>query len=181
MLDILKLPSLYKYRIHYTDEVSSHLGERVYPPNHVLWNALKRNEFNLLFAYVIPGYLAIQAGNYLKIFVFDETKDREKITWKRILKEALCITFVADVLFYWVHRLLHSSQWWYQTHKIHHEFKYTVALGHHWMHYGEAVMFALPQSLPPLLLIPFIGKSHLISMWLAMYITNWSGILAHCG
>ena len=64
---------------------------------------------------------------------------------------------------------------------MHHEYKYSIALAHHWMTFHEAMMFALPQSMPPILLIPFIGKSHIMSMWVGMIITQMAGILGHAG
>lgn len=49
-LDLLGLPQLYKYRLHYAQDVSDHLGKRVYPPWSVVKEALKVSEFNLIFA-----------------------------------------------------------------------------------------------------------------------------------
>ena len=86
LLDILKLKALYKYRLHYTKEVSSHLGLRVYPPISTILSALKTTEKNFWFAYVLPGSLAIQIANKLGIFVYDTDKE---LDWKRIVKEVV--------------------------------------------------------------------------------------------
>lgn len=114
LLDILKLPQLYKYRLHYAGEVSDHLGVRVYPPWNVIKATFKECEFNFLFAYLIPGYLAIKAANKLKIFVYDT--DRE-ITYKRLIKETIMISVVADFMFYFVHRIVHQPGWYQFFHK----------------------------------------------------------------
>lgn len=178
LLDILKLPSLYKYRLHYAKDVAGHLGNRVYPPLDVIKHAAKVGEFNFIFAYVIPGYLAIKAANKLKIFVYDT--DRE-ISWKRLIKETVMISLLADVCFYLVHRVVHRPGLYQFFHKKHHEFKYSMAMAHHYMEFHEALMFALPQALPPLMLIPFFGRMHLASMWLGMFFTQFGAILGHCG
>ncbi|KAH9251797.1 hypothetical protein BASA81_010240 [Batrachochytrium salamandrivorans] len=178
LLDLLQLKSLYKYRVHYSSEVSSHLGTRVYPPVEALVQALKVTEFNLLFAYLIPGSLGIAAANKLGIFVYDT--DRE-VSWTRIIKEAFVITVVADSMFYWVHRMVHLPQFYQTFHKQHHEWKYSMALAHHYMTFKEALLFAGPQALPPLMLIPFMGKSHLVSMWVAFYFTQLCGMVGHAG
>ena len=91
-------------RLHYAGDFAEHLGKRVYPPWDVVKAVFKKAEFNFLFAYAIPGALMIHIANKLKIFVYDT--DRE-LTWKRLIKETLAISVVADLLFYAVHRVVH--------------------------------------------------------------------------
>ena len=178
LLDILKLPSLYKYRLHYAQDVSSHLGNRVYPPWEAIKSAFKESEFNFIFAYVIPGYLAIKLANKLGIFIYDTDR---KVSIKRIFKETVLISLLADVLFYLVHRVVHSPMLYQIFHKKHHEYRYSMALAHHFMTYKEALLFSLPQALPPIMLIPFFGKMHIASMWCGMFFTQLGAILGHAG
>lgn len=178
LLDILKLPSLYKYRLHYAREVSSHLGARVYPPLRVIKEALKDAEFNFIFAYVIPGYLAIKLANKLGIFVYDTKRE---VSVKRLVKETVLISLLADLMFYGIHRTVHTPRFYQTFHKKHHEFRYSMALTHHYMEFHEALAFALPQALPPLLLIPFFGRMHILSMWCGMFFTQTGAILGHAG
>ena len=138
----------------------------------------KVSEFNFLFAYVVPGALAIHAANKLKIFVYDTERE---VSWWRLLKETFFISVVADMLFYWQHRAMHTPALYF-LHKKHHEFKYSLALVHHYMSYRESVLFALPQALPPLLLWGLTGhRQHLLSMWLAFSFTQLAAILGHAG
>jgi sterol desaturase/sphingolipid hydroxylase (fatty acid hydroxylase superfamily) len=116
-LDILKLDSLFKYRLHYARSVSGHLDTRHYPPMEVIKDVAKTAEFNFLFAYAVPGYLAISAANKLGIHVYDT--DRE-LTWKRLAKEVLLISVVADFCFYGLHRLMHTPEFYQAFHKKHH-------------------------------------------------------------
>jgi len=178
LLDILKLPSLYKFRLHYARDVAGHLGNRVYPPLSVIKDAAKNGEFNFIFGYVIPGYLAIKLANKLKIFVYDV--DRE-VTMKRVIKETILISLLADVCFYLMHRVVHRPGLYQFFHKKHHEFKYSMAMAHHYMEFHEALMFALPQALPPMMLIPFFGRMHVLSMWCGMFFTQLGAILGHAG
>ena len=67
-------------------------------------------------------------------------------------------------------------------HKMHHDFKYTIALAHHWMTYKEALLFVLPQFVPPLLIGALRGrKVHLLALWGGMLFTQLNGILGHAG
>ena len=65
------------------------------------------------------------SNNRLGIHVYDT--DAEKVSWGRILKESLTITVLADVMFYGLHRLMHTPRFYQRFHKKHHEFKYTIA------------------------------------------------------
>jgi sterol desaturase/sphingolipid hydroxylase (fatty acid hydroxylase superfamily) len=56
-----------------------------------------------------------------------------------------------------------------------------MALAHHYMTYKEACIFALPQALPPVMLIPFFGKMHVLSMWCGFVFTQVNAILGHAG
>ena len=49
------------------------------------------------------------------------------------------------------------------------------------MEFHEALIFALPQALPPILLMPFFGRMHLMSMWMGMFFTQTGAILGHAG
>jgi len=177
-LDMLQIKSLYKYRLHYAKDVAGHLGNRVYPPWSVIKDAAKVGEFNFIFAYVIPGYLAIKAANKLKIFVYDTERE---VSWKRLIKETVLISLLADVCFYLMHRVVHRPGLYQIFHKKHHEFKYSMAMAHHYMEYHEALLFALPQALPPIMLMPFFGRMHVLSMWLGMFFTQFGAILGHAG
>jgi hypothetical protein len=61
------------------------------------------------------------------------------------------------------------------------EFKYSLALAHHYMTYKEALVFALPQALPPLMLAAVLGKQHVASMWVSFFFTQLSAIFGHAG
>ena len=76
----------------------------MYPPWDVVKATAKVAEFNFLFAYALPGALMIHIANKLGIFVYDTERE---ITWKRLIKESIAISIVADLMFYAVHRVVH--------------------------------------------------------------------------
>lgn len=183
-LDVLKLKSVFKYRLHYAAHLTEHLGIRKYPPTRLLMKAAKIAEFNFFFAYVIPGTLLIKLANKLGIFVYDT--DHQGITWRRIIKEVFCISVLCDTSFYWMHRTLHRPSLYKSWHKLHHDFKFSVAIAHHYMSFKEAMLFALPQALPPFAVSAMSmllsgRKAHLISMWIAFYLTQINVIIGHAG
>ena len=104
LLDILKLKSLFKYRLHYNKDVVEHLGLRKYPPLNVLVNAAKVSEFNFFFAYYFPAWFFMTLGNKLGIYVYETEESDEKVTWWEIIKDIALITVLADQGFYWLHR-----------------------------------------------------------------------------
>jgi sterol desaturase/sphingolipid hydroxylase (fatty acid hydroxylase superfamily) len=181
LLDILKLKTLFPYRLHYDPDHASHLGQRKYPPLDLILKTAAVSERNFLLAYIVPAIVLIKIGSKLGIYVYDTEEGDKKVTWWRILKETFMISVVADFLFYGLHRLMHTKRF-YPMHKIHHEFKYSIAMAHHYMKYFEAVIFALPQALPPLMLWAATGQRvHIISMWLGVFYTQTSAILGHAG
>eukprot|EP00510_Aplanochytrium_minuta_P000195 CAMPEP_0184019188 /NCGR_PEP_ID=MMETSP0954-20121128/8603_1 /TAXON_ID=627963 /ORGANISM="Aplanochytrium sp, Strain PBS07" /LENGTH=268 /DNA_ID=CAMNT_0026300807 /DNA_START=242 /DNA_END=1048 /DNA_ORIENTATION=+ len=182
LLDILKLKSLYKYRLHYARDLTEHLGSRKYPPLSLILSTLKNAEYNFFLAYVIPGALLIKLGSKLGIYAYDTDEGEEKVTWKRLFKESFMISIVADLLFYGLHRLMHTPRFYLTFHKKHHEFKYSMALAHHYMEFHEACVFALPQALPPIILWMLTGKKmHITSMWAGVFFTQVNAILGHAG
>lgn len=131
---------------------------------------------------MIPAAFFIKLGAKLGIFVYDTDEDEKKVTWSRLIKETLMISVVADVLFYGLHRMMHTPRFYQAFHKKHHEFKYSIALAHHFMEFKEALVFALPQALPPLLLWGLTGqKMHITSMWVGVFFTQTAAILGHAG
>ena len=53
---------------------------------------------------------------------------------------------------------------------------------HHYMTYKEALLFALPQALPPLVLMVLMRqRMHLLSMWCGFLLTQMAAILGHAG
>jgi len=179
LLDSLKIKALLPYRLHYNPILVEHLGYRNYPSSALIWKAAKVAHSNFLFAYLIPGFVAISIANKLELHPYDTDKDN--ITFYRLLRETLSILILADFFFYGLHRLMHTKRFYVSFHKKHHFFKYSIALAHHYMTYKEALLFALPQALPPLILWGLGKRTHILSMWTAFFFTQMSAILGHAG
>jgi len=84
------------------------------------------------------------------------------------------ISFASDVLFYWLHRVMHMKPFYKKMHKVHHEWIYSISLAHHYMTWDEALIFMLPPVVPPLLL-----GSHIMVMWVFMFWVQLNAILGH--
>jgi len=102
------------------------------------------------------------------------------------LKETFTISVFSDIAFYWLHRFLHTKRFYKDWHKLHHDFRYSIAIAHHWMTFKEALLFALPQAVPPVILGALSNlaggkKMHLLSMWSAFLFTQLSVIVGHAG
>eukprot|EP00924_Labyrinthula_sp_SR-Ha-C_P009730 maker-scaffold_22-snap-gene-4.13-mRNA-1 protein AED:0.00 eAED:0.00 QI:232/1/1/1/1/1/2/72/337 len=182
LLDLLKLKSLFKYRLHYAREHVSHLGIRNYPPTSLTIRTVKTALYHIFFAYIIPAGIAIRIGAALGIFVYDTEEGEDKINWKRFWKEFSSVTVLADIFFWICHRSFHTPGLYLNHHKVHHEFKYSIASAHHWSTFFEAAMFSIPQALAPIVLWPVFGKRiHLTSMWAGIVFTQLNAIVGHAG
>ena len=167
-----------RFRVHYDTSATSHLGPRRFPSTATLRSTAAVALRNLLLAYWIPSWILLRVAKALQIHPYDTNEP----TVGRVACETIGIAVTADVLFYWLHRLMHTRRFYRPMHKIHHEFKYSIALAHHWMDLKESVLFALPQALPPLVYWGVSGrKVHLLSMWAAFCFTQLNAILGHAG
>jgi len=88
--------------------------------------------------------------------------DRESLpTYLEIISQLALCMFVEDFFFYLSHSLLHTDFFYAKVHKIHHEFKETVAISALYAHPLEFIMGnILPSSIAPLLLG---DKMHLLT------------------
>ena len=201
LLDILKLKSLFKYRLHYKREHVGHLGVRRYPPLNVIIETAKVAEFNFLFAYYIPTYLLLRSGMLLGIVPYDtscgektieetdpetgekrQTEVNQPLTWWRLFKEVLIVSILSDIGFWLTHRALHLPRFYLKYHKKHHDFKYSLALAQHCMSYTEAVVLMLPTLVPPFVYWALFGKkAHVLTLWVGTFFSQFSTTLGHAG
>ena len=98
------------------------------------------------------------------------------IPWyETIISAGLCLVF-QEVLFYYLHRLFHTRDWW-QYHKLHHELVTPVAI---------ATLYASPLenlmcNVAPILLSPLIARVPVGMLWIWTIAATLSGTLSHSG
>lgn len=97
--------------------------------------------------------------------------------WYVSARQIIVSILVIDVGFYWGHRLLHSSPFWYRWHKKHHEFVDTGILAAFHVSIVEAILtIMLPAALA-------VGgqRMHLYTVWQLSFPMIMNGVWAHCG
>jgi methylsterol monooxygenase len=95
--------------------------------------------------------------------------------WAETLGSIALFVAAEEVVFYYLHRLLHRSRWLYtHVHKVHHEFKAPTALA---AVYAHPVEVALTNVLP-LWLGPVLLRAHLFTLWL-WYVVAVVGVQVH--
>ncbi|KAL6065545.1 aldehyde oxygenase (deformylating) [Balamuthia mandrillaris] len=84
---------------------------------------------------------------------------------------------IQDTLFYWSHRLLHTSKWLYKNvHKQHHEFYTPVGISAEYAHGLEDFFNTTAMLAGPLLL-----GCHLFTLWVWVFLRIWETVDAHSG
>lgn len=86
---------------------------------------------------------------------------------------------IADFLFFWIHRALHTKRLYGMIHKQHHEYNVSIGIAAEYAHPVEA-FFAnfLPTSAGPIL---FYNSAHAVEVWSYLVIRLWETIDAHSG
>jgi len=127
VLDYLKLKYFDQWRIHYSK--IDRKRPRTYPTNPELWKAFKVHCVNFFGIYCSVFIVGVGFACKTNIIPYSFAKTLPKY-W---VLEFLFCSFFADVLFYVLHRAVHSKGLYQRLHKMHHEWIYTMALAHHYM------------------------------------------------
>ena len=166
-LDIYKFNFLNKYRINYN-------CYRKYPNKLEIIDGAKHSLYNL-FAIIIPiTTIGIFIANYINYFPYK--MNRELPHYTTILFHFMFIFIVSDILFYGLHRLMHTPILYKRFHKIHHKYNEPFSLTNHYIHPVELLLFFIPPVLPGIIL-----NTHITIMWVSAILLNWNGILIHSG
>ena len=168
LLDYLKLKSIDEKRVKYSK--LDHKRPRLYPSNEELKKAFKVHCQNFFGVYCTIHLISTTIGNSNGHFPYKMTRELPDY-W---FLEFIGITILSDQLFYWIHRIVHLPIFYKHLHKMHHEWIYTIAMAHHYMSVGEAILFMIPPMLPPLLF-----KTHIAVMWLFTLWVQLNTILGH--
>ncbi|GBN10655.1 Fatty acid hydroxylase domain-containing protein 2 [Araneus ventricosus] len=95
----------------------------------------------------------------------------------RIAFEFLLFIFLEEIIYYYLHRFLHTPFMFKHIHRLHHEWKSPIAINAAYCHPVEHI-FA---NIFPLLLGPFLLGSHLATVWLWISFGTVSTMISHSG
>ena len=166
-LDIYKFKYFEKYRINYNNK-------RKYPSTIEIKDGIQES-FKAFFGIIIPvAFFGIYLMNIFNINLYNLDRNLPNIFV--FMLEIFYIVFMTDVLFYFLHRLMHTKYFYKNLHKFHHTYKEPFALTNHYVHPLELLLFMIPPMIPPILL-----GSHITVMWCSIIILNWNGLLIHSG
>lgn len=122
-----KFPSLQKYKIQ-----DSHPGRN--GPKVPLSKAIKLVLFNQ-FAGTLPFLVLL----YYLVAHFGYAKLHPVEPWYVILLQLLAFLLVEDVLFFAVHWTMHKKWFFKKFHRVHHEYRESIAIATHYVHYVEHI------------------------------------------
>ncbi|GFT99254.1 fatty acid hydroxylase domain-containing protein 2 [Nephila pilipes] len=96
---------------------------------------------------------------------------------QRFFGEILFAIIAEEILFYYLHRILHHRSLYKHFHKKHHEFTSPIAISAIYCHPVEHVLSNLLPVLAPWILI----NAHVLSIWTWVTLTSPLGVMLHSG
>ncbi|MEC9464526.1 MAG: sterol desaturase family protein, partial [Myxococcota bacterium] len=90
--------------------------------------------------------------------------------WFEVLWHLAVMLLVEEILFYVVHRALHHKYLYARIHKVHHEYKESIAITTHYVHYLEHIF----GNLMPIFAGALIVGAHPLTIlaWIGLAVTN---------
>ena len=98
-------------------------------------------------------------------------------SFERFCFDIAVFLVVEELLFYYVHRAMHSPQLYGRFHKRHHEWTAPIAIATHYCHPVEHLL----ANLLPAMLGPFLCSSHISVIWMWQSIANLTSVNTHSG
>lgn len=83
---------------------------------------------------------------------------------------------IDDVIYYWIHRALHTRWLYRHVHSVHHRISAPWAIAGGYFHPAEYVLILLCSSAGPILL-----GAHIVTIWLWIVIRQWGAAYGHSG
>lgn len=167
ILDIYKFKIFDKYRINYN-------SVRKYPNKSEILDGIKHSLFSM-FCIILPvSTTGIFIGNHIDYLPFNMNRDIPNFFI--FSSHIIFILLLSDILFYFLHRIMHTPYLYKNIHKLHHYYNEPFALTNHYIHPIELIIFFLPPIIPGIIL-----NTHISIMWVSAILMNWSGIIIHSG
>ena len=95
-----------------------------------------------------------------------------------IFMSIMYMAVIFDTLYYWAHRLFHTSWLYKKFHKLHHEYKVTVSIA---AQYNHPVDVIITSVIPSLIARILLGRMHVITVYMSTFFNISFGHFNHCG
>jgi sterol desaturase/sphingolipid hydroxylase (fatty acid hydroxylase superfamily) len=131
---------------------------------------------------IFNNFILLPLAFYLPVYFGTVEMQTDVMKFPSSLELISQITFcmiVEDTVFYWTHRLMHTSYLYKNIHKKHHEYKHTIGIA---AEYAHPVEFVLSNMVPTGAGLVLLGKRcHVFTwyMWLVIRVLETTD--AHCG
>jgi len=161
LLDRFKKPfSLYQYKIQ---EISE--GPKRYRPKIPLSKAVARVLFNQFL-----GTWPFLAFIYILMVKLGYTKNVPIPTWWVFLLQLTILVLIEDILFFAAHHTMHRKYFFKNFHWVHHEYRESIAIATHYVHYVEHIVGNLfPVFIGVLILQP---HPFVVLFWILIVVLN---------
>lgn len=96
--------------------------------------------------------------------------------FREVFRDIFLCTLGREVLYYYLHRLLHNPRLYFHIHKHHHQFAPPLAIaGHHFHPVDYIITGVLPVVIPA-----WVLKAHVLTMWLNIILVFTEASVVHC-
>lgn len=157
-----------------TTSTRTNFGVKIQPEKNLslqhYWNIIKQGAFNQAFVAAPVGLLYSEWSTWMLLHL-------QAITLTKCLIDFAAYILVEEVLFYYLHRLMHHPKLYKYIHKQHHEYTAPIGLAAIYCHPFEHLLV----NLLPLFLGPTIMHSHPLMAFAWMFLASFNTVNSHSG
>jgi len=116
------------------------------------------------------GTLPALVGVYYLMSLRGMSYEQAFPSWVEIIWHFAVFLLIEEILFYTVHRTLHQKRWYSKIHRIHHEYKESICIATHYVHFAEHML----GNLFPIFAGAFLLGSHPVTFvfWIGLGVAN---------
>jgi sterol desaturase/sphingolipid hydroxylase (fatty acid hydroxylase superfamily) len=159
------------YRYNFPGKSKFLIQPSLQPDHNLVWKNIKENLFSHVVVVPLLSYFLYD------IFVYFGLQIRSPLpSLSIVLRDISIAIFFADMLGYWLHRILHHKAIYKYVHKKHHEYKVNVGIASIYAHPVEEFFTNIVAVFGNMIM-----GSHVLVLWLWLSIRLIEAIFAHSG